>query len=161
LVFSDLIVDTVAVEFAPFTVSNGGWSARLAEFSADARVRGPAAGLDLFADRHEGRRGARLDPCLCCSFLDTSAHEWCASTIIDGSRRTCGSTASGWRRVATRCPWWWTGRRRGSGACMHRKPIGELIIAAVALTHDAVLICYFVGIAYAATSLRTRWIISP
>jgi len=49
-------------------------------------------------------------------------------------------------------------------AGMHRKPIPDLIIAAVAQAHDAVLVHYdrdFDDIASVATGLRTRWIVSP
>lgn len=49
-------------------------------------------------------------------------------------------------------------------AGMHRKPIPDLIIAAVAQAHNAVLVHYdrdFDDIARVATGLRTRWIVPP
>jgi len=49
-------------------------------------------------------------------------------------------------------------------AGMHRKPIPDLIIAAVAQAHDAVLVHHdrdFDDIASVATDLRSRWIVSP
>jgi predicted nucleic acid-binding protein len=49
-------------------------------------------------------------------------------------------------------------------AGMHRKPIPDLIIAAVAQTHDAVLVHHdrdFDDIATVADGLRTRWIVPP
>lgn len=49
-------------------------------------------------------------------------------------------------------------------AGMHRKPIPDLIIAAVAQAHDAVLVHHdrdFDDLATVATDLRTRWIVSP
>ena len=49
-------------------------------------------------------------------------------------------------------------------AGMHRKPIPDLIIAAVAQDHDAVLVHHdrdFDDIATVATGLRTRWIVPP
>ena len=47
---------------------------------------------------------------------------------------------------------------------MHRKPIPDLIIAAVAQAYDATLVHHdrdFDDIATVATGLRTRWIVSP
>ena len=49
-------------------------------------------------------------------------------------------------------------------AGLHRKPIPDLIIASVALDHDAVLVHHdhdFDDIATVATRLRSRWITSP
>jgi predicted nucleic acid-binding protein len=49
-------------------------------------------------------------------------------------------------------------------AGMHRKPIPDLIIAAVAQAHHAVLVHHdrdFDDIATVAADLRTRWIVSP
>jgi Predicted nucleic acid-binding protein, contains PIN domain len=49
-------------------------------------------------------------------------------------------------------------------AGMHRKPIPDLIIAAVARAHNAVLVHYdrdFDDISRVATGLRTRWIVPP
>jgi predicted nucleic acid-binding protein len=49
-------------------------------------------------------------------------------------------------------------------AGLHRKPIPDLIIASVALDHDAVLVHHdhdFDDIATVATQLRSRWIIQP
>jgi predicted nucleic acid-binding protein len=49
-------------------------------------------------------------------------------------------------------------------AGMHRKPIPDLIIAAVAQAHDAILVHHdrdFDDIATVAAGLRTRWIVSP
>ena len=49
-------------------------------------------------------------------------------------------------------------------AGMHRKPIPDLIIASVALAHDAVLVHHdrdFDDLATIASDLRTRWIVSP
>jgi predicted nucleic acid-binding protein len=49
-------------------------------------------------------------------------------------------------------------------AGMHRKPIPDLIIAAVAQAHDAVLVHHdhdFDDITTVATGLRTRWIVTP
>jgi predicted nucleic acid-binding protein len=49
-------------------------------------------------------------------------------------------------------------------AGLHRKPIPDLIIAAVAQDHDAVLVHHdrdFDDIATVATGLRTRWIVPP
>ncbi|MFC7546161.1 PIN domain-containing protein [Plantactinospora sp. GCM10030261] len=49
-------------------------------------------------------------------------------------------------------------------AGMHRKPIPDLIIAAVAADHDAVLVHHdhdFDDIAVVAPDLRTRWITPP
>jgi hypothetical protein len=48
-------------------------------------------------------------------------------------------------------------------AGMHRKPIPDLIIAAVAQEHDAVVVHHdrdFDDIAFVATGLRTRWIVA-
>ena len=48
-------------------------------------------------------------------------------------------------------------------AGMHRKPIPDLIIAAVAQEHDAVVVHHdrdFDDIALVATHLRTRWIVT-
>jgi predicted nucleic acid-binding protein len=50
------------------------------------------------------------------------------------------------------------------GAGMHRKPIPDLIVAAVALDHNAVLVHHdrdFDDIATVATGLRIRWIVPP
>ena len=49
-------------------------------------------------------------------------------------------------------------------AGMHRKPIPDLIIASVAMVHDAILLHHdrdFDDIAPVATGLRTRWIVPP
>jgi predicted nucleic acid-binding protein len=49
-------------------------------------------------------------------------------------------------------------------AGLHRKPIPDLIIASVALGHDAVLVHHdhdFDDIATVATTLRSRWITQP
>ncbi len=49
-------------------------------------------------------------------------------------------------------------------AGMHRKPIPDLIIASVALDHNAVLVHHdrdFDDIASVASQLRTRWITQP
>jgi hypothetical protein len=49
-------------------------------------------------------------------------------------------------------------------AGMHRKPIPDLIIASVALAHDAVLVHHdrdFDDIATVVEDLRTRWIVTP
>ena len=49
-------------------------------------------------------------------------------------------------------------------AGLHRKPIPDLIIAAVAQEHDAVLVHHdrdFDDIATVATDIRTRWIVPP
>jgi predicted nucleic acid-binding protein len=49
-------------------------------------------------------------------------------------------------------------------AGMHRKPIPDLVIAAVAQDHDAVLVHHdrdFDDIATVASGLRTRWIVPP
>jgi predicted nucleic acid-binding protein len=49
-------------------------------------------------------------------------------------------------------------------AGMHRKPIPDLVIAAVAQEHDAVVVHYdrdFDDITRVAPGLRTRWIVAP